>query len=262
MNSSKNILITGGSSGIGLAIAEELLLEGDYEVVSVSRSPEKIKRALDSKPFLKGKVDFVTGDVSSENDCKRVRDYLNDKFGVLHGLVNNAGILTKGAMEDISYEQWKFNLDVNLNGPYLLTKTLLPLLKKAGGASVINISSIAGLKPGSSVAYSVSKAGLDMLTEFMAGDLGPYKIRANSINPGLVRTNIHLDNKIVEDEKAYENLIEKAVARYPIGRIGEAKDIAGLAHFLLSDASSFISGAIIKADGGANVYNDLIPSKD
>lgn len=258
----KNVLITGGSSGIGLAIAEKLLLEGGYEVLSVSRSSEKIKRALDSKPLLKDKVDFIPGDVTNESDCERIRKYIARKFGVLHGLVNNAGILTKGAMEDISYEQWKYNLDVNLNGPYLLTKTLLPLLKKAGGASVVNISSIAGLKPGSSVAYSVSKAGLDMLTEFMAGDLGPYKIRANSINPGLVRTNIHLDNKIVEDEKAYANLLKKALPRYPIGRIGEPEDIANLALFLLSDASSLITGAIIKADGGANVYNDLIPSKD
>ncbi len=257
----KNILISGGSSGIGLAIAERLIRDGQFNVISISRSPEKIGRALDQFPTLKNKVEFITGDVSREEDCRRVRNHIQENYQILHGLVNNAGILTKGGMEAISYEQWKFNLDVNLNAPYLLTKTLLPLLKKARGASVINISSIASLKPGSSVAYSVSKAGLDMLTEFMAGDLGPYKIRVNSINPGLVRTNIHLDNKIVDDERAYEALIEKAVARYPIGRVGDPEDIANLALFLLSEDSSFITGAIIKADGGANIYNDLIPPK-
>lgn len=258
----KNILITGGSSGIGLAIAERLSTENKFNLVSVSRSEEKIKRALRSKPSLQNRVNFITADVSSENDCERVRKYLEEKYGVLHGLINNAGILTKGGIEVISYNQWKKNLDINLNAPYLLAKILLPLLKKANGASIINISSIASLKPGSSIAYSVSKAGLDMLTEFMAGDLGPYGIRVNSINPGLVKTNIHLDNNIVEDKNAYRALIEKAVARYPIGRIGEAEDIANLAFFLLSDESSFITGAIIKADGGANIYNDLIPPKD
>jgi len=257
----KNILITGGSSGIGLAIAEKLASDNNFNIVSLSRSSEKIKRALDSKPALPDRVDFITGNVSIEIDCERVRKYLEEKYGVLHGLVNNAGILTKGGMEAISYDQWKNNLDINLNAPYLLTKTLLPLLKRANGASIINVSSIASLKPGSSVAYSVSKAGLDMLTEFMAGDLGSYGIRVNSINPGLVKTNIHLDNKIVEDQNAYQALIDKAVARYPIGRIGEAEDIANLALFLLSDESSFITGAIIKADGGANIYNDLIPPK-
>jgi len=258
----KNILITGGSSGIGLAIAERLVQDKNYNVISLSRSESKIERALKSYPSLKDQIDFITGDVASEDDCKRVEKYLNGKYGTLHGLVNNAGILTKGGMEAISYEEWKYNLDINLNAPYLLTKTLLPLLKRVNGASIINVSSIASLKPGSSVAYSVSKAGLDMLTEFMAGDLGPYGIRVNSINPGLVKTNIHLDNKIVENVNAYQALIDKAVARYPIGRIGKPEDIASLALFLLSDASSFITGAIIKADGGANIYNDLIPPKD
>jgi NAD(P)-dependent dehydrogenase (short-subunit alcohol dehydrogenase family) len=258
----KNILITGGSSGIGLAIAEKLAAENKFNIVSLSRSNEKIKRALELKPSLQDYVDFITGDVSSESDCERVRKYVEEKYGVLHGLVNNAGILTKGGMEAISYEKWKNNLDINLNAPYLLTKTLLSLLKNANGASIINISSIASLKPGSSVAYSVSKAGLDMLTEFMAGDLGPYGIRVNSINPGLVKTNIHLDNKIVEDDNAYQAMLEKSVTRYPVGRIGQPEDIASLALFLLSHDSSFITGAIIKADGGANIYNDLIPPKE
>jgi NAD(P)-dependent dehydrogenase (short-subunit alcohol dehydrogenase family) len=217
---------------------------------------------LESKPSLRDQIEFITGDVSSESDCERVRTYVEEKYGVLHGLINNAGILTKGGMEAISYDQWKNNLDINLNAPYLLSKTLLPLLKEANGASIINISSIASLKPGSSVAYSVSKAGLDMLTEFMAGDLGPYGIRVNSINPGLVKTNIHLDNKIVEDDNAYQAMLEKSVTRYPVGRIGQPEDIASLALFLLSDDSSFITGAIIKADGGANIYNDLIPPKN
>jgi len=148
-----------------------------------------------------------------------------------------------------------------MQGPYILTRAMLPLLRNAGSASVVNISSVAGLKPGTSVAYSVSKAGLDMLTRFLAGDLGPYNIRVNSVNPGLVRTHIHLDNKVFADRESYEAMLEKARPRYPIGRIGEPEDISALVTFLLSDEASWITGSIIAADGGVMVENDLIPPK-
>lgn len=255
-------VVSGGSSGIGQAIALRLAQNPAARVISVSRSREKIKRAQRENPDLEKQVDFFPGDVSDEKDCLRLMDYIESRYGMLHGLVNNAGILTKGGMEMVSYQQWKNNLEVNLNGPYLLTKTLLPLMKKAESAAIVNISSIASMKPGSSVAYSVSKAGLDMLTEFLAGDLGPYNIRVNSINPGLVTTNIHLDNKIVADQDQYQKMLDKALPRYPVGRIGKPEDIAELAEFLLSDKASWITGSIIRIDGGASVYNDLIPPKE
>ncbi|MFP4063928.1 MAG: SDR family NAD(P)-dependent oxidoreductase [Bacteroidales bacterium] len=256
----KVFLVSGGSSGIGLAIAAGLADKG-HQVLSLSRSNEKIERGLKQYPALENKVEFLTGDISSEKDAENLRSHVEKQYGVLHGLVNNAGILTTGTMETISVEDWKFTLDVNLTGPYILTKALLPLLKMAGSASIVNISSVAGLKPGTSLAYSVSKAGLDMLTRFLAGDLGPYKIRVNSVNPGLVRTNIHLDNKVVADTKTYEALLDKARTRYPLGEIGEPDDIANMVMFLLSDEASWISGSIIPVDGGIMVENDLIPPK-
>jgi NAD(P)-dependent dehydrogenase (short-subunit alcohol dehydrogenase family) len=257
----KNVLITGGSSGIGLAIAERLIESGGYRVISLSRNPDKIQRALRSHPHLEGKIDFVTGDVGLEDDCINLLDYLQVHYQELHGLVNNAGYLTKGTTETISLKQWEQTMEVNLSGPFRLTKTLLPLLKKAGNASVVNISSIAAVRPGTSVAYSVSKAGLDMLTLFLAGDLGPYGIRVNSINPGLVRTNLHRDNNIFTDEESYEEMVENARQRYPLGRIGEPQDIAEAAAFLISEKASWITGAILMADGGTNIFNDLIPPK-
>ncbi len=256
----KNVLITGGSSGIGLAIAGELVSR-NYRVISLSRSRQKIERAWQERPDLKEQVDFITGDVSDQEQAAEVKAYIKEQYGVLHGLVNNAGVLTKGTMETISIDDWKFTLDINLTGPYLLTKTLLPLLKEADGASIVNISSVAGLKPGTSVAYSVSKAGLDMLTRFLAGDLGPYKIRVNSVNPGLVRTHIHLDNKVVADKEAYEAMLNKARPSYPLGEIGEPADIAATVSFLLADESKWITGSIITVDGGVMVENDLIPPK-
>lgn len=260
MKKAKNVLISGGSSGIGLAIAGDLVNKG-WNVVSLSRSQEKIERAWRERPDLKEKVDFITGDVSDLAKVNKVNTYLEEKYGVLHGLVNNAGVLTKGTIETISLDDWKFTLDINLTGPYLLTKTLLPMLRRAKGASVVNISSVAALKPGTSVGYSVSKAGLDMLTRFLAGDLGPYKIRVNSVNPGLVRTHIHLDNKVIAGQEAYEAMLDKARPRYPLGEIGEPDDIARMVAFLLSDEAKWVTGSIITVDGGVMVENDLIPPK-
>ncbi len=257
----KTVLITGGSSGIGLETAELLTARG-YKVISLSRSIEKINRALQDRTGADKSIDFITGDISNHADAERIKNYIEKKYGVLHGLINNAGILTKGTLETIEPEEWQHTLNVNLTGPYIITKALLPLLKKAGGASVVNISSVAGLKPGTSLAYSVSKAGLDMFTRFLAGDLGPYNIRVNSVNPGLVKTNIHLDNKIFANREAYESMLDTACLRYPLGKIGEAADIAAMIAFLLSDEAKWITGSIITIDGGVMVENDLIPPKD
>ena len=256
----RNVLITGGSSGIGLALAGELVKK-NYNVISLSRSRQKIERAWEERPDLKSKVDFVTGDVSEQAQVERLKSHIQEKYGALHGLVNNAGVLTKGTIETVGPDDWKRTIDINLTGPYLLTKKLLPLLKEANGASIVNISSVAALKPGTSIAYSVSKAGLDMFTRFLAGDLGPYNIRVNSVNPGLVRTHIHLDNNIFADREAYEAMLEKARPRYPLGKIGEPEDIAAMVSFLLSDESKWITGSIVTVDGGVMVENDLIPPK-
>lgn len=206
-------------------------------------------------------IEFINGDVRSEKDCDELAVYLEKQYGKLHGLVNGAGVITKGGLEMISYDQWKYNLDVNLNGPYLLTQKLLSLLKNASGASIVNISSVAAMRPGTSIAYSVSKAGLDMLTEFLAGDLAPYKIRVNSVNPGLVKTNIHLDNNIFKSRQAYEEMTEKAKERYPLQRIGTPEEVADLILYLLSEKSSWITGSIFKIDGGSLIFNELLPPK-
>ncbi|MFW5792966.1 MAG: SDR family NAD(P)-dependent oxidoreductase [Bacteroidota bacterium] len=256
----KVYLITGGSSGIGLSIAN-LLVSESHSVISLSRSQEKIDRALKQMPHLKGKVDFISCDTSCVEDMEEIFKYLNKKYGVLHGLVNSAAVLNKGTIETISIDDWQSLLNVNLSGPYIVIKMLLPLLKKADGASIVNISSVAGLKPGTSIAYSVSKAGLDMLTRFLAGDLGPYKIRVNAVSPGLVKTNIHLDNEIFSDKSSYDNMIVKSAKRYPIGRIGTPEDISEMVGFLLSEKASWVTGSIITVDGGIMVENDLIPPK-
>ncbi|MEE4176667.1 MAG: SDR family oxidoreductase [Bacteroides sp.] len=257
----KQVLITGGSSGIGLATARKLMEKKNWKVISLSRSQAKIERALETHPEMEGVVDFITGDVSQPEDCRRVAEYIDEHYGQLHGLVNNAGMLTAGGIQDIDFDLWKANIDINLHAPYLLTQTLLPLLKASGNASVVNISSVASRIPGRSIAYSVSKAGLDMITEFLAGELGPYSIRVNAVNPGLVETPLHLDSKVVANEAIYREMLVKSAAKYPIGRIGKPEDIANMVFFLLSDQASWVTGSIIRVDGGSSVFNEILPGK-
>ncbi len=257
----KVYIVTGGSSGIGLSCIQKLAKNPENQVISFSRSTDKIKRALDEIKPKPENIKFMAGDVTSKDDCEKLSDYIAESHGKIHGLVHAAGVLTKGGIEMVDEQQWKFNLDVNLNGPYILTRAMLDLLKAANGSAIVNVSSVASMRPGSSVAYSVSKAGLDMLTEFLAGDLAPYKIRVNSVNPGFVRTNIHLDNNIVKDEESYNHLAEKVAARYPLERIGEPEEVADMILYLLSKKAAWITGSIFKIDGGTLIKNDLIPAK-
>lgn len=260
MKEQKTYLVTGGSSGIGLGIAEMLSSKNNL-VISVSRNQEKIDRTLKENPSLEQKIDFITGDVALQSDIDKIYRYVAKKYGVLHGLINSAGIISVGTLETLSKAEWQQMLDVNLTGPFMVTKTLLPLLKNAQGASVINISSIAGLRPGYSIGYSVSKAGLDMLTRFLTDDLAPYKIRVNSINPGLIRTNLQLDNDLYKSREEYEKMVENARERYPLKRIGEPEDISNLVDFLLSEKGSWISGNIIPVAGGITETNSFLPKK-
>lgn len=254
----KNALITGGSSGIGFAIAQRLIEEGNWNVISVSRSREKIDQALALVPHIENKIEFLVCDVGDAQQCNRLYDMVKERFDTLHGLVNNAGMLSSGGLVGLDPAQWTKTLEVNLSGPYFVTRALLPLLKNAKGASVINISSIASKIPGRSIAYSVSKAGLDMFTEFLAGELGPMQIRVNSINPGLVETNLHLDSGVYQNTSDYKAMLQDALAKYPLARLGKPHDVASLARFLLSDESLWITGAIIKIDGGVSVFNELL----
>ncbi len=257
----KIIVITGGSSGIGLQTVRQLAAKEKNHVISFSRNEEKMRRAL-KETGKKDNIAYFGGDITNEDDCLKFAAYIEARHGKIDGLVNNAGILANGGIEMTDYETWKHTIEVNLNGVYLLTRTLLPLLKKARGASIVNVSSVAAFKPGRSIAYSVSKAGLDMLTGFLAGDLAAYNIRVNSVNPALVRTPLHLENKIFENETEYEELLKTSAEKYPLKRIGQPEDIANLIEFLLSGKSSWITGSIMKIDGGVTVSNDLIPPKE
>jgi NAD(P)-dependent dehydrogenase (short-subunit alcohol dehydrogenase family) len=239
-------LITGGSSGIGLGVLEALSADGAV-CYSISRNAKRISEAKKGLSAKGASVKFFEGDVTNNDDVSRVCDEILKRHGHLNGLVNCAGTICSGGIETGTLEDWRKVLEANLTGTYLPCKLALPLLKKAKTASIVNISSVCSLRPCSSLAYSVSKAGVDMMTKCMAKDLASCGIRVNAVNPGVVRSNLQVSAGIVSN---YEEFLEKMKTQHPLGRVGTPSDIASIVRFLLSENASWITGAIISVDGG------------
>jgi len=249
----KIVLVTGGASGIGFGTIEYLLEQGDYQIISISKGEKNISLAKEKLGNNSEKVTFLQGDITTKEDCEKIYKEIEDKYGRLDGLVNSAGIIKMGGIEEQSIDEWNNAININLTGIFLLTKTLLPLLKKGINASIVNISSMSSEKAGGSIAYCASKAGLDMLTKYMALDLAKYNIRVNSVNPAAVYTNIYIAGGDYNKEE-YDKWSESKKALYPLGRIGDAKkDIAPTIEFLLSDKSLWTTGAIYLVDGGKSI---------
>jgi NAD(P)-dependent dehydrogenase (short-subunit alcohol dehydrogenase family) len=248
------VLITGGASGIGYGILKYLLNSNKYTIISVSKSKKNIQLAKEDLKDDSDKILFLQNDITKESECEKIYNIIKSKYGRLDGLINCAGIIKLGGIEKQSLKEWNDSININLTAIFLLTKTLLPLLKQGTNPSVINISSIHSEKPGGSIAYCTSKAGLDMLTKFMAQELTKYKIRVNSINPAFVESNIYLSSGDYS-ESEYKELINKRYLTYPLGRIGNAyNDIGPMAEFLLSDKSLWTTGSIYVVDGGKSLF--------
>ncbi len=253
MNNKKVVLVTGGTSGIGFGTIEYLLEQEKYEVISVSRGDKNLSLAKEKLGDNANKVLFLHGDISKEEDCNKIYDEIDSKYGKLDGLVNSAGIIKLGGIEKQTLEEWNNSININLTGIFLLTKTLLPLLKKGTNTSIVNISSMSSKKAGGSIAYCASKAGVDMLTKYMAQELGKYNIRVNSVNPAAVYTNIYVSSGDYTQE-GYDKWSEEKAPLYPLGRIGDAKkDLAPTIEFLLSDKTLWTTGAIYLVDGGKSI---------
>ena len=253
MENKKVVLITGGTSGIGFGTIEYLLEQGNYEIISVSRGDKNIALAKEKLGEKAKQVIFLQGDVSKEEDCKKIYTEVESKYGKLDGLVNSAGIIKLGGIEEQTLEEWNNAININLTAIFLLSKTLLPLLKKGRNTSVVNISSMSSERAGGSIAYCASKAGVDMLTKYMGQELGKYNIRVNSVNPAAVYTNIYVASGDYTQE-GYDKWSEEKAPLYPLGRIGDAKkDLAPTIEFLLSDKSLWTTGAIYLVDGGKSI---------
>ena len=240
----KNALITGGTRGIGLAIAKGFL-ESGANVTIASRKQENVDTAVAEL----GDADRVLGvaaHVGKGEDRDRLIGAAEDRFGTVNVLVNNAGTNPfYGNIVDAEEWAWDKTMEVNLKAPYLLSVGLGKKMMEDGGGSIINIASIAGISASKNQGiYSITKCALIMLTKVLARDMGHGGVRANAILPGLIKT--ELSRALWENEEVLDRFTQNAA----VGRIGQVDELIGAAVFLASDASSYTSGAVIQVDGG------------
>lgn len=245
MLNNKTAIITGASKGIGKAIAHSLGKDGANVVIS-----SRDQAALDevAAEFRKEGISVlpVAAHVGKVDDLKILVDKTLEKFNGIDIIVNNAAVNPHfGPLEDLDEKAYQKIMDVNLKAPLDLARLALPSMIKSGQGSIINISSVEGSTPSPGLGmYSVSKAGLNMLTKTMAIEWGKYNIRANAICPGLIQT------KFSEALWTNDHIMKSMMHKIPLKRIGQPDEIAGLALFLASDAGSYCTGSLFTVDGG------------
>jgi len=254
----KVALITGGGTGMGAAIAKRFVADG-AKVCIAGRRREMLDQVAGSLP--PESVAICPGDVSRYEDVKRMVETALSLGGKLNVLVNNAAMDQNPPANviDIDFEMWQRVIAVNLTGPFLTMRASIPHMIQNGGGSIINVSSLAGLRSIPNMpAYVSSKGGLIKLTQQVALDFGPSKVRCNVICPGGVRTEMiedamsHFTEKLNTDLEGVFSYFTKAV---PLRRLGTTEEIGDICSFLASDESSFITGAVLPADGGAVIVD-------
>jgi len=249
----KVAFVTGGGTGIGGAVAVRLAARGAHVAIA-GRRLEPLQAVAEGSGAVP-----VTCDVSNDAAVDEAIEQVVERFGGLDIVVNNAGIAGRGGVASLDDDGWQSMIDINLTGPARVSRAAVPHLQERGGGAIVNVSSVGGLRAArSSVAYSTTKAGLLGLTRSMAVDLGPHGIRVNTLCPGWVDTpmggaasaaagRIHA----VEGDESKQIL----VANNPIARMADPDEIAACVEFLVSDASSFVTGAVLVADGGQTIVD-------
>lgn len=242
----KVALVTGASKGIGAGIAKALAADGASVVVNYASSKEGAEKVVAEIKAKGGRAVAVQGDFSKQEDISKVFAETKKTFGRLDTLVNNAGVYEFAPLGDITVAQFRKMFDLNVLGLILSSQEALKYFGPEGG-SIINIGSVASSSnPPTASVYTATKGAVDSVTRTLSKELGPKKIRVNSINPGMVETEgVHTAGFIGSD---FQKQIE---SQTPLGRIGQPQDIAPVAVFLASDDSSWLTGELILAGGGS-----------
>jgi NAD(P)-dependent dehydrogenase (short-subunit alcohol dehydrogenase family) len=240
------VLVTGASSGIGRACAVRLSSEG-ARIVAAGRRRERLDALAAELGASGGEVQVVTGDARDEDVGRAWVQAAIERFGALDGLVQAAGVIGNAGVLGTEPAEWDRIMDSNLRSLYLLTRAAAAALIATKGA-IVNISSVGGIRPyGAITPYCVSKAGVDMLTQCTALEFAPHGVRVNAVNPGVVRTELHTVTNAVPE---YEAFLERSKTTHPLGRYGEAGEVAALVAFLLSAEAGWITGGLFSIDGG------------
>jgi len=241
----KVAVVTGASKGIGAGIAKDLAAAGASVVVNFATAKADAERVVDDIKSKGGKAVALQGDVSKGADIRRLFKQTKEAFGRVDVLVNNAGIYKFSPIEEVSEEEFHRQFNTNVLGLMLATREAVQHFGPEGG-SVINIGSAVSSSPmPGSVIYAATKGAVDIVTQVLARELGPRKIRVNSINPGGIDTEGSRDFGLIGSD--FE---KQMVALTPLGRIGQTTDVSPVAVFLASDDAKWVSGEIILASGG------------
>jgi 2-deoxy-D-gluconate 3-dehydrogenase len=238
-------IVTGGNSGIGLGMAKGLASAGARLVIA-GRHAQKNAAAAQSLQALGATVLAVEADVTQEADCAALVQAAMDRFGRLDILINNAGTNIRKPPQDYTLDEWRTVLDTNLTSAFLCSKAAYPALVQAGGGKIINTGSMTSLfGAGFAAPYSASKGGIVQLSKALASAWAKNNIQVNAILPGWIDTELTRQAR-----KELPGLHERVLARTPAARWGVPDDFAGIAIFLASRASDFVTGAAIPVDGG------------
>ena len=243
----KVVIVTGASSGIGRASAALLAKKG-ATVIAVGRNEKELAALSQSVGAKKGIIKPHLADLTELSQIDRLVNETIHNFSQIDVLINSAGIIKSGSIENTTIDDWDKMLNINLRSVFALTQKALPYLIEAKG-NIVNVSSVAGTRSFPNVlAYCVSKAGIDQFTRCTALELAPKGVRVNAVNPGVVVTNLHKRSGM--EDASYKAFLEHSKETHPIGRVGTPQEVAELIYFLASEKAGWITGATYEIDGG------------
>ncbi len=239
----KTAIVTGGSRGIGKAIAIKLAQQGANIVINDVVELEKMESAVTEVKAFGVDCEALKADVSNEEEVKDMVKTVIDKFGGIDILVNNAGITRDGLLVKMKESDWELVMDVNLKGVFNCTKGVIRSMMSKRSGCIVNISSVVGItgNPGQAN-YSASKAGIIGFTKSVAKEVGARNVRVNAVAPGFINTDMTDGLPEAVKEKFMENI--------PLGRYGDAEEVAEVVAFLCEDRSRYVTGQVITVDGG------------
>ena len=258
----KVALITGASYGIGFAIAKGMA-EAGATIVFNDIKQELVDKGLAAYEEIGIKAHGYVCDVTDEDAVAKFVAKVEEEVGKINILVNNAGIIMRIPMVDMTAAQFRKVIDIDLNGPFIMSKAVIPSMIKNGGGKIINICSMMSELGRETVsAYAAAKGGLKMLTRNIASEYGEYNIQCNGIGPGYIATPQTAPLRELQPDGSRHPFDQFIIAKTPAARWGNAEDLAGPAVFLASEASDFVNGHILYVDGGILAYIGKQPAND